>query len=168
VTLLFVIWTYAQIMNPTAVLEWETHKYWMISILSILVVGGTFWAENFEFRNLVKSHHTAIGWTANATMVTFFIFGQRPTAKAIWSHFRGGEYNHKGFGVQCVRFSNFVLQGYYYLCTVTMLDGLAQGLLDPRFINGAIGAVGASMIIYSYIYSYFAGPEPTKQLAATA
>jgi hypothetical protein len=149
-TLVFVIFVHASIKNPGKVMTWRQYRFPIITLFTVIFVGGTLWFEALEFQEYLTKQQYALNVVNAGVVITgilFMVYGQEATAKQIWDDFRGGKLDLEGFIVQLFRFTNFALQMTIY----TMLFGL----LDSIFITSALGAFGALRILRSYVWRYF-------------
>ncbi len=171
ITLICVVIVYAAINNERGTFPWERYRMPLIVMLATLIVGITAWGEYPWLRGAVQTYKivtlwnlplsTFLGWISVAVMAAFFLGGQLPTAKVVRERLEYN-YNLKGFGIQWVRLTSFLLQSYYYLYA----EG--GGWMHPVFLNGAIGTAGALWIIRSYLWGMVFGSRQQRPAIAVA
>lgn len=172
ITLICVISVYGAISNERGVFQWERYRAPLVLLLASLIVGITAWGEYPLLQDAVRKYSvhvvgfdvklsSILGWISVAVMAGFFFGGQLPTAKVIRERLEHN-YNLKGFGIQWIRLSGFLLQSYYYLYA----EG--GGWTHPVFLNGVIGTAGALWIIRSYLWVMVFGNHHDKPAQVAA
>ena len=148
-TLVTVLIVYGISASKDGTFDTTWYRLWILFWLSVAVMGPMMYVESPAAQDFVNEHQQLIAYSSVAMMILFVIYGQRVAAKTLFNHFVSGNYSHKRFNLQVVRFFGFASQAIHY--------GLVFGWKDPIFQQGFIGAIGAFGVILWSIFGIIRG-----------
>lgn len=156
-TLAVVLMTYALTLSVDGTFTSWKFKLWLTFWLSVAIIGPMLWMGNEGLRNFVQVWEKSLSGSAIVAMIAFVIRGQLEVAKSLFRHYLQGNYTVKRLSLQGVRFAGFTLQAVHYAC---IPSGAPRFLwMDPIFMQGAIGAMGVTMVLGSAFWGWIRGRD---------
>ena len=137
------------------------YRLWITFWLSVAILGPMVWIESVRLRTFVHDYQNWIAWLAVVTMLVFVARGQWAIMKALFHHFMQGSYTVRRFSLQIVRFLGFALQAIHYWLVPTAAAPFLG--LDPIFLQGFAGAVGAASVIIGSLLGLLLGTQARRQ-----
>jgi hypothetical protein len=159
-TLAVVIVVYGLITSRDGTFEAWRYRVWMTFWLSVAILGPMLWIESERLRTFVHDYQQWIAWLSVVTMLAFVVCGQWVILVTLFHHYMHGHYTVKRLSLQFVRFLGFAFQAlHYWLAPTTAAKFFG---LDPIFLQGATGAVGAAGIIIGSILGVIWGTKARR------
>jgi hypothetical protein len=156
-TLAVVIVVYGMISSRDGTFEAWRYRLWMTFWLSAAILGPMVWIESIRMRSFVHDYEKWIAWLSVIAMIAFVVRGQWEIVKLLFRHFVQGNYTVKRFSLQVVRFLGFAFQAVHYWLAPSAAAPFFG--LDPIFLQGFTGAVGAACVIIGSLVGLVWGTE---------
>jgi hypothetical protein len=160
-TLAVVIVVYGMITSRDGTFVAWRYRLWMTFWLSAAILGPMLWIESVRLRTFVHDYQQWIAWLAVVTMVAFVVRGQWVILMALFRHYMQGHYTVKRLSLQTVRFLGFASQALHYWLAPTAAAPFFG--LDPIFLQGFAGALGAGGVIVGSILGLIWGTAARQQ-----
>ena len=168
-TLAIAIVVYGLISSPDGAFDTRRYRLWMTFWLSAAILGPMLWIESARLRTFVHDNQQWIAWLSVITMIAFVVRGQWVILAALFRHYMQGHYTVRRLSLQVVRFLGFAFQALHYWLAPTSAEKFFG--LDPIFLQGFTGALGAGSVILGSVLGVIWGTEARRhkrRLARTA
>jgi hypothetical protein len=159
-TLAVVIIVYGMITSRDGTFDAWRYRAWITFWLSAAILGPMLWIESARLRAFVHDYEQWIAWLSVITMIAFVVRGQWVILVALFRHYMQGHYTVRRLSLQLVRFLGFAFQALHYWRAPTTAAKFLG--LDPIFLQGFTGALGAAGVIVGSILGVIWGTEARR------
>jgi hypothetical protein len=160
-TLLVVLIVYAMVTSVNGTFNTLRYRLWTGFWLSVAILGPMVWFESGPLRTFVHDWEKWLSWSTVVVMILFVVKGQRAVAKTLFLHYVHGNYSIKRFSLQVVRFFGFTLQAIHYWVVPTQATPFLG--LDPIFLQGALGTLGVTMVLFGSMFGFIWGAKARQK-----